>query len=228
MTGAERVFHNIVRNFFAAQGGEGVTQVSWFVIFVLVGRESLIARYLRSVPGIMTVLTPFAHRLEVTPGGAVAVRTENLYPGYIFFQAAGMTAEIFQGVMRLWHLGVRRVFLTPVPEEEMARVAEHLQPEVLVAAGARPAASGQPVLNTAAVREAAVDQEKVAQVDPAARAARIARVVIENLGIKRRKAAAIVRRFTRTFFVPVASLSRLLSSSALSPLLEWFSLVDTS
>lgn len=197
----------------------------WFAIFVLTGRESLIARFLRSVPGVVNVLPPLAHRYEATPDGAVAVRTENLYPGYIFFQAAAMTAEIFQGVMRLWHLGVRRVFLTPIPEEEMARVAEHLQPELLLAGAA---ASGQPAVDAAAVREAAVDQEEAAQVDPAARAARMVRVVIENLGIKRRKAAAIVRRFTRTFFVPVASLSSLLSSSAFSPLPQWVSLVDTS
>lgn len=204
-----------------------MTQVPWFAIFALTGRENLIARFLRSVPGIVNVLPPLAHRFEATPDGAVAVRTENLYSGYIFFQAAAMTAEIFQGVMRLWYLGVRRVFLTPIPEEEMARVAEHLQPELLLA-GARPAASGQPVVDAAAVREAAVEPDRAAQVDPAARAARMVRVVIEGLGVKRRNAAAIVRRFTRTFFVPVASLSRLLSSSVLSPLLERFSLVDTS
>lgn len=203
--------------------------MAWFVLFALTGRENLIAKYLRSVPGVLAVLPPFAHRFEVLDGGAVAMRSENLYPGYLFFQAAAMTAEIYHGVMRLWHLGVRRLFLTPISDEEMARVAEHLQPEVLVAMnGQRPAVPEQTAVDPAAVREAAVEPDRAAQVDPAARAARMVRVVIEGLGVKRRNAAAIVRRFTRTFFVPVASLSRLLSSSVLSPLLERFSLVDTS
>jgi transcription antitermination factor NusG len=189
----------------------------WYAVYVQTGKEELAARHIRrDVDGVEQVVTPDAERVEVRPDGTVLRRRERLFPGYIFLRAEKMTAHLYQRLVRLRDAGVRRVFAdVEVTEEEMARVAWHLTPEVTVP---------EEALRPEVGRKAEKARRPKPRLNPK-EFRRLVRLVVERVRVRRTSLVAIIRRSIRTVIVPASDLPSVFSSPRF---LEWFSVVDTT
>lgn len=190
----------------------------WYAMQVGAGKEELVSRLVRQhVPDVEQVMAPIAVRAEAKADVAgkprVATRREKLFPGYVFLCVRALSGAVYRGVAALRDAGARSILdQAEVTDEEMARVAWHLMPELVV-----PEEAVEP--------RAARRAEKAPRPKPylTPEQVHLLRVVIQRIRVQRSALAAAVRRTVRTVLVPAAELSRILSCS-----LPFLDFLDTS